>query len=58
MDETELLRMAFLRYVQTTDNDCKQTGEPCRNPDQCGCWLEMAGFIDYTRAHLNETWPL
>jgi hypothetical protein len=55
--ERDLLRSAFLRYVQTTDNDCKGTGEPCRNPDQCGCWLEMIGFIDYTRAIRTVVFP-
>lgn len=38
---------AFLRYVQA-DNACRVTGEPCRERQSCGCYLEQSGYIQGT----------
>lgn len=43
--EIERLRAGFLWYVQR-DNDCRPTGKPCREPERCGCALEMEGALD------------
>jgi hypothetical protein len=42
--DPDQLQRAFLRLIQE-DNGCNRTteraGEPCREPQRCGCWLEM-----------------
>lgn len=43
--EAERLRRGFLRFVQA-DNGCEATGKPCREPERCGCHLEMEGWLD------------
>lgn len=45
LDEIERLRAGFLRCVQS-DNKCTITGAPCREPERCGCHLEMEGWLD------------
>ena len=44
-DEIERLRAAFLAYIQP-QNECAETGKPCREPEKCGCWKEMQNWID------------
>jgi hypothetical protein len=41
--EIERLRASLMRYVQQC-NECEQTGEPCREPARCGCWLEAQAW--------------
>lgn len=40
-----LIRAAFYRFLQT-ENRCAQTGKPCRDPEQCGCALEMQEYME------------
>jgi hypothetical protein len=39
---------AFLKYIQE-ENKCTVDGNACRDPKQCGCWLEMEAAIDAER---------
>jgi hypothetical protein len=52
--EIEKLRIAFLAYVQPT-NECAETGQPCnKDRAKCGCWLEMQNWIDTWDAIADE----
>ena len=50
MDEIELIRAAWLRYLQF-ENECYAgvTGKPCHS-HKCGCALEMQSYIDKERS--------
>lgn len=54
MDEADLIRRAFLRYVQTENIGCEATGDPCREPAKCGCHQEMTLFILATPEATND----
>jgi len=41
--EIERLRSRLLKFVQH-DNNCAQTGKPCRAAPQCGCHLEAEAW--------------
>ena len=45
MADADRLRRGFLRFVQR-DNKCPTTGKPCREPERCGCHLEMEAECD------------
>lgn len=42
---------AFIRYLQR-DNGCDITGKPCRDQQQCGCWVERENAIRENRVQL------
>lgn len=42
--EIERLRAAYLAHLQM-ENACKRTGQPCREPEKCGCDLELAEML-------------
>lgn len=48
MDNNNLIERSFLGYIQLENDGCKATGEPCREPEKCGCWLEMKAFVSRT----------
>jgi len=44
-DEIEWLRAGLMRFAQY-ENECDQTGKPCREPSRCGCYLEGKGWCN------------
>jgi hypothetical protein len=46
-DELSRVTKGFMRYLQN-DNQCRSglTGEPCRESERCGCYLEMQAWCD------------
>lgn len=38
-DEIERLRAGLMKAMQY-ENKCDETGKPCREASQCGCYLE------------------
>lgn len=44
-DLATFYRSAFLRYLQT-ENRCEKTGKPCREPERCGCDLELSEYLE------------
>lgn len=45
IEEADAARAAFLAHLQG-ENNCRQTGEPCREWSKCDCWLEMDAAIE------------
>jgi hypothetical protein len=44
-NEIERLRAGLMRAMQY-DNKCDQTGNACREPSKCGCYLEAEAWCD------------
>lgn len=46
-DEIERLRAGLMKAMQY-ENKCDETGKPCREASQCGCYLEGEAWCSPT----------
>lgn len=49
MQHTRAALMACIQH----DNECKETGQPCRNEEKCGCFIEAEAAVQFERERVR-----